>query len=91
MGFHANIFFQYSNGGPIIAFQVENEYGSYGSDSDYMEYLKQVILSEVVYLLCHSLDLLNRRLSKTPMDTTFCHFRYTASGARLVISCLIKI
>ena len=26
-------------GGPIIAFQIENEYGSYGDDANYMKYL----------------------------------------------------
>ena len=37
--------FQYSHGGPIIAFQVENEYGSYGKhdlSKEYMAYLKTV-------------------------------------------------
>ena len=37
--------FQYSLGGPIIAFQVENEYGSYGKhdlSKEYMAYLKTV-------------------------------------------------
>ena len=37
--------FQYSLGGPIIAFQVENEYGSYGEhdlSKEYMAYLKTV-------------------------------------------------
>ncbi|XP_065055628.1 beta-galactosidase-1-like protein 2 [Rhopilema esculentum] len=30
---------QFSKGGPVIAFQVENEYGSYGSDLAYMRHL----------------------------------------------------
>ncbi|EDQ88666.1 uncharacterized protein MONBRDRAFT_26329 [Monosiga brevicollis MX1] len=30
---------QASNGGPIIAFYVENEYGSYGADRDYLQAL----------------------------------------------------
>ncbi|GAM27669.1 hypothetical protein SAMD00019534_108450, partial [Acytostelium subglobosum LB1] len=29
----------YTNGGPIIMMQVENEYGSYGSDKNYLNYL----------------------------------------------------
>jgi len=29
-----------TQGGPIIALQVENEYGSYGNDKEYLEYLK---------------------------------------------------
>ncbi|XP_051788096.1 beta-galactosidase-1-like protein 2 [Erpetoichthys calabaricus] len=36
---------QYMKGGPIIAVQVENEYGSYATDSSYMPYIKQALLS----------------------------------------------
>ncbi len=32
------------NGGPIIAVQVENEYGSFGSDHAYMEGVKSALL-----------------------------------------------
>lgn len=32
---------QWSNGGPIIAVQIENEYGSYGNDLNYKIFLKQ--------------------------------------------------
>lgn len=35
---------QVGNGGPIIAVQVENEYGSYGKDHEYMESIKQILL-----------------------------------------------
>lgn len=35
---------QYSNGGNIIAMQVENEYGSYGNDKEYLKYIKQLML-----------------------------------------------
>lgn len=35
---------QYANGGPILAVQVENEYGSFGSDHAYMEQIRQAIL-----------------------------------------------
>ncbi|UVI27612.1 glycoside hydrolase family 35 protein [Paenibacillus spongiae] len=31
---------QITNGGPIIAMQIENEYGSYGNDVEYLTYLK---------------------------------------------------
>jgi beta-galactosidase len=33
-----------SNGGPIIAIQVENEYGSFGDDHSYMEAVKTALL-----------------------------------------------
>jgi beta-galactosidase GanA len=34
---------QITNSGPIIMVQVENEYGSYGNDKEYMNALKQII------------------------------------------------
>ncbi|MBP3965401.1 glycoside hydrolase family 35 protein [Paenibacillus lignilyticus] len=33
-----------TNGGPIIAVQIENEYGSYGNDPNYLDYLRQALL-----------------------------------------------
>jgi beta-galactosidase len=35
---------QIGNGGPIIAVQVENEYGSYGNDHAYMETIHHILL-----------------------------------------------
>ncbi|MDR3740039.1 MAG: beta-galactosidase [Terracidiphilus sp.] len=35
---------QSANGGPIIAVQVENEYGSFGNDHAYMEKMHQILL-----------------------------------------------
>jgi beta-galactosidase len=35
---------QIGNGGPIIAVQVENEYGSFGSDHTYMEQIHQALV-----------------------------------------------
>ena len=32
--------YQFSRGGPVIAFQIENEYGTYGNDSSYMKHLQ---------------------------------------------------
>lgn len=37
-----------TNGGPIIAMQIENEYGSYGNDTRYLQYLQQALLSREV-------------------------------------------
>jgi beta-galactosidase len=34
-----------TNGGPIIAIQLENEYGSYGNDKKYLQYLKEALIS----------------------------------------------
>ena len=36
--------FQYSHGGPVIAFQVENEYGNYNEDPKYLSWLKNIYL-----------------------------------------------
>jgi len=35
----------YANGGPIVAMQVENEYGSFGSDQVYLHHLHQTMLN----------------------------------------------
>lgn len=37
--------FLLKNGGPILAVQLENEYGSFGDDKDYLEGLKQELIS----------------------------------------------
>ncbi|XP_034557095.1 beta-galactosidase-1-like protein 2 [Notolabrus celidotus] len=37
--------YQYSKGGPIIAVQVENEYGAYAKDTAYMPFIKEALLS----------------------------------------------
>ncbi|XP_006871079.1 PREDICTED: beta-galactosidase-1-like protein 3 [Chrysochloris asiatica] len=46
---------QYRRGGPIIAVQVENEYGSYNKDKNYMPYIHQALLQRgIVELLLTS-------------------------------------
>jgi beta-galactosidase len=45
-----------TNGGPIIAMQIENEYGSYGNDKFYMEYLKKSIMNRGVDVLLFTSD-----------------------------------
>lgn len=40
-----SLFFQFEEGGPIIAVQVENEYGSFARDEKYMPFIKDVSLS----------------------------------------------
>lgn len=36
---------QITRGGPVILMQIENEYGYFGDDSEYMEYMKQLMIS----------------------------------------------
>uniref|UniRef100_A0A8C9Q168 Galactosidase beta 1 like 3 n=1 Tax=Spermophilus dauricus TaxID=99837 RepID=A0A8C9Q168_SPEDA len=46
---------QYHRGGPVIAVQVENEYGSFNKDKDYMSYVKEALLKRgIVELLLTS-------------------------------------
>ncbi len=44
---------QAAHGGPIVAVQVENEYGSYGDDADYLAWLRERLalggITELVY------------------------------------------
>ena len=39
---------QITRGGPVLMFQIENEYGAYGDDGDYLESLKQMMLENGV-------------------------------------------
>ncbi|MFC4386637.1 beta-galactosidase family protein [Gracilibacillus marinus] len=45
-----------TNGGPIIAMQVENEYGSYGNDTAYLEYVKNSMIKRGVDVLLFTSD-----------------------------------
>lgn len=47
---------QYSRGGPIIAMQVENEYGSYGNDSQYLRWLEQAMRARGIDCLLFTSD-----------------------------------
>jgi len=44
------------NGGPIIAVQIENEYGSYGNSRAYLEWLEQALISRGVKELLFTSD-----------------------------------
>jgi beta-galactosidase len=45
-----------TNGGPIIAMQVENEYGSYGNDKEYLKHLKEGLVKRGVDVLLFTSD-----------------------------------
>lgn len=47
---------QASNGGPIVAFQVENEYGSYGDDADYLHWLRDALVARGTTELLYTAD-----------------------------------
>lgn len=40
--------YQITNGGPILMMQIENEYGSYGNDKDYLNALKDMMVERGV-------------------------------------------
>ena len=45
-----------TNGGPVIAVQVENEYGSYGSDKEYLRYIKEGLIKRGVDTILFTSD-----------------------------------
>lgn len=45
-----------TRGGPVLAVQVENEYGSYGNDKDYLDYLRQGLIRRGVDVLLFTSD-----------------------------------
>lgn len=45
-----------TNGGPIIAMQIENEYGSYGNDKEYLNYIKEALIKRGVDVLLFTSD-----------------------------------
>lgn len=45
-----------TNGGPIIAMQIENEYGSYGNDKRYLNHLKESMTSRGMDVLLFTSD-----------------------------------
>ncbi|ASK62196.1 beta-galactosidase [Virgibacillus phasianinus] len=47
---------QQTNGGPIIAMQIENEYGSYGNDKKYLTYIKEAMVKRDIDVLLFTSD-----------------------------------
>ncbi|MCM3042058.1 beta-galactosidase [Paenibacillus motobuensis] len=45
-----------TQGGPIIAMQIENEYGSYGNDKPYLNYLKDAMIKRGIDVLLFTSD-----------------------------------
>lgn len=45
-----------TNGGPVIAMQIENEYGSYGNDKAYLEYLRDSMINRGMDVLLFTSD-----------------------------------
>lgn len=45
-----------TNGGPIIAMQIENEYGSFGNDKKYLNYIKDAMIKRDIDVLLFTSD-----------------------------------
>lgn len=45
-----------TNGGPIIAMQIENEYGSYGNDTKYLQYVEAGLIKRGIDVLLFTSD-----------------------------------
>ncbi|GGG03473.1 glycoside hydrolase family 35 protein [Paenibacillus aceti] len=45
-----------TQGGPIIAMQIENEYGSYGNDKLYLNYMKEALIKRGIDVLLFTSD-----------------------------------
>ena len=48
--------YQYALGGPVLAFQIENEYGSYGNDKQYLSFLKNALIERGITSLLFTSD-----------------------------------
>ncbi len=67
---------QLAHGGPIIAIQVENEYGSFGSDQNYMKAVQQALIDSgfedtLLYTADGADDLKNGMLADLPAVVNF--------------------
>lgn len=47
---------QVSRGGPVVAVQIENEYGSFGDDPEYLEYLRKGLIERGIDALLFTSD-----------------------------------
>ncbi|WP_426996484.1 glycoside hydrolase family 35 protein [Pseudarthrobacter sp. N5] len=47
---------QTSNGGPVVAVQIENEYGSYGDDKDYLRWNRRALVERGITELLFTAD-----------------------------------
>lgn len=53
---------QCTKGGPIIAMQIENEYGAYGNDKEYLKHIEKVMIENGADVLFFTSDQANERM-----------------------------
>lgn len=79
-----------TNGGNIIAMQVENEYGSYGNDKEYLQYIKDLMIECGVDVLLFTADgTLNSMLSGGTLDDVYKTLNF-GSGAKTAFNSLAR-
>ncbi|ELT97928.1 hypothetical protein CAPTEDRAFT_112460 [Capitella teleta] len=75
---------QYQYGGPIIAMQIENEYGSYSDDVNYMQELKNIMTdSGVIEILFTSDNKHGLQPGRVPGVFMTTNFKNTNEGGRM--------
>ncbi|MCW5249645.1 glycoside hydrolase family 35 protein [Streptomyces sp. SHP 1-2] len=47
---------QFSRGGPVVAVQIENEYGSYGDDREYLRWVRDALVGRGITELLYTAD-----------------------------------
>ena len=80
--------FQFTYGGPVIAFQIENEYGVYGNDTKYMNHLRNLLeqhyISELLFV-CDNED----GLGKYKLDGVLQTVNFMSKNAKTMIKKLL--
>lgn len=81
--------YQFSHGGPIIAFQIENEYGVYGEDIEYLKGLKELYednkLSEM-FFVCDNED----GLGKYKLDGVLQTINFMSKNSKRMMDKLLE-
>jgi beta-galactosidase len=72
---------QLSRGGPIIMVQVENEYGSYGDDKNYLVHLRGLLRTEGIDALLFTSDGERQKLHAGTLDGIYATVNF-GSGSR---------
>lgn len=79
---------QITRGGPILAMQVENEYGSYGNDKEYLRFLESALRARSVDVLLFTSD---GPAAETLQNGTLPHLLKTANFGSRASEALTKL
>lgn len=78
--------YQITNGGPILMMQIENEYGSYGNDKDYLNALKKMMEERGITVPFATSD----GVEKQYMDDGCVLYRSTITRGKEIRFCKIR-